>query len=381
MNSPPLILIADDNPANVEIFQMRLEANGYAIITAVDGEDALQKVRDRLPDLILLDVMMPKKDGLAVCREIKSDASLPFMPVIMVTAKAESKDVVAGLESGGDEYLTKPVDHAALVSRVKSMLRIKELHDTVLQQSAQLKFQLETATTIQSLFWPKMPVLGNGCHAWGVTIPAAYVGGDFYDVIALSDGSLLVYVADVSDKGVPAALIMAAVSTRIRSESQQPHELDELVGIINASTCRLMSEEGFFITIVVGRYWPGSGRMQVLTAGHLPPLRIGANAFRHVDVSPGIALGITPDARYEKSEILIGPGESVLFYSDGILEARNGSSELLGAARMAGMIAQAKGPPWGPGLLEAVRLWLAGSPAEDDLTMLEIWRESSEAGS
>jgi serine phosphatase RsbU (regulator of sigma subunit) len=380
MKSPPLILIADDNPANVEIFQMRLEANGYATITAVDGEDALRKVRDRLPDMVLLDVMMPKKDGLAVCREIKSDPSLPFMPVIMVTAKAESKDVVAGLESGGDEYLTKPVDHAALVSRVKSMLRIKDLHDTVLQQSARLKFQLETATKVQSLFWPKMPVLKGGSRVWAVSVPAAYVGGDFYDVIALPDGSLLVYVADVSDKGVPAALIMAALSTRIRSEAQQQHEIDELVGIINASTCRLISEEGFFITIVVGRYWPGSGRIQVLTAGHLPPLWTGDSGSRKLNVAGGIALGVSPEARYEKSEIIIGPGESVLFYTDGILEARNVKGELLGAERLVGLLAEVKGPPWGPGLLEAVRLWQADSPAEDDLTMLEIWRESSEAG-
>jgi len=303
------------------------------------------------------------------------------MPVIMVTAKAESKDVVAGLESGGDEYLTKPVDHAALVSRVKSMLRIKDLHDTVLEQSARLKFQLETATKVQSLFWPKLPVLKGGSRVWAVSVPAAYVGGDFYDVIALPDGSLLVYVADVSDKGVPAALIMAALSTRIRSEAQQQHEIGELVGSINASTCRLISEEGFFITIVVGRYWPGSGRIQVLTAGHPPPLWTGDSGSRKLNVAGGIALGVSPEARYEKSELIIGPGESVLFYSDGILEARNVKGELLGAERLVGLLAEVKGPPWGPELLEAVRLWQADSPAEDDLTMLEIWRECSEAGS
>ena len=80
--------------------------------------------------------MMPKMDGIEVCRHIRADPSLPFIPIIMVTAKTGSKDIVAGLEAGGDEYLTKPVDHAALVPRVKSMLRIKELHDTVREQAA-----------------------------------------------------------------------------------------------------------------------------------------------------------------------------------------------------------------------------------------------------
>ena len=82
--------------------------------------------------------MMPKIDGIEVCRQLKSDPDLPFMPIILVTAKADSKDVVAGLEAGADEYLTKPVDQAALVARVKSMLRVKELTDQVTAQAADL---------------------------------------------------------------------------------------------------------------------------------------------------------------------------------------------------------------------------------------------------
>ncbi len=138
MRTPPRILIVDDMPANLHVLQLRLAAHGYEILTASDGEEALATARKAQPDLILLDVMMPKLDGLEVCRRLKSDSSLPFMPIIMVTAKADSQDIVAGLEAGGDEYLTKPVDQAALVARVKSMLRIKQLHDTVQGLAAQL---------------------------------------------------------------------------------------------------------------------------------------------------------------------------------------------------------------------------------------------------
>ena len=131
MRTPPRILIVDDTPANVHILQARLAAHGYDIVTASDGEEALAAVPAAQPDLILLDVMMPKLDGFEVCRRLRADASIPFIPIIMVTAKADPKDIVAGLEAGGDEYLTKPVDQPALVARVKSMLRIKQLHDTV----------------------------------------------------------------------------------------------------------------------------------------------------------------------------------------------------------------------------------------------------------
>ena len=141
MRQPPLILIADDNEANREILERLLAARGYDIVMAGDGEEALVSARAKLPDLVLLDVMMPKMDGLEVCRQLKADKSLPFMPIILVTARSDSKDVVCGLEAGGDEYVTKPIDQAALVARVRSVLRVKELHDTVHEQSRQLARQ------------------------------------------------------------------------------------------------------------------------------------------------------------------------------------------------------------------------------------------------
>ena len=143
MRAPPLILIADDNEANREILTRLLEARGYDIDVACDGEQALASARAKLPDLLLLDVMMPKMDGLEVCQRLKADKTLPFMPIILVTARADTKDIVRGLEAGGDEYVTKPIDQAALVARVRSVLRVKELHDTVHEQSRQLAKQAD----------------------------------------------------------------------------------------------------------------------------------------------------------------------------------------------------------------------------------------------
>ena len=139
MRTPPRILIVDDNATNVKVLQTRLGSEGYEVITAADGEEGSAAARQLTPDLILLDVMMPKLDGFEVCRRLRADAAFPFTPIIMVTAMADSKDVVAGLEAGGDEYLTKPVDHAALAARVRSMLRIKRLHDTVETLAAEVK--------------------------------------------------------------------------------------------------------------------------------------------------------------------------------------------------------------------------------------------------
>jgi class 3 adenylate cyclase len=138
VRSPARILVVDDNPNNLKILKTRLGAEGYEIVTAVDGEQALAAVAAEPPDLILLDIMMPKVDGLEVCRRVKHDPSLPFTPIIIVTAMTNVRDVVTGLDTGADEYLTKPVDHQALVARVRSMLRIKTLQDTVRAQAEEM---------------------------------------------------------------------------------------------------------------------------------------------------------------------------------------------------------------------------------------------------
>jgi adenylate cyclase len=138
VHDPPRVLIVDDNENNRAILAARLGAQGYSTEEACDGAEALEVARSDAPDLILLDVTMPRMDGLEACRRLRSDPSVGFVPIILVTARADSKDVVAGLEAGADEYLTKPVDQQALVARVRSMLRVKELHDRTKQQAAEL---------------------------------------------------------------------------------------------------------------------------------------------------------------------------------------------------------------------------------------------------
>jgi adenylate cyclase len=139
MHSPPRILIVDDNETNRDILVTRLGAHGYDLKQAADGEEAIAAAKEYLPDLILLDVMMPKLDGIEACKRIKGDPAMPFTPIILCTAKSDSKDVVTGLEAGADEYLTKPIDQMALVARVKAALRLKQLHDQIAEMNKSLE--------------------------------------------------------------------------------------------------------------------------------------------------------------------------------------------------------------------------------------------------
>lgn len=138
MREPPLILLADDDPDQRDILVWRLKSQGYATAVAADGAQALATARADRPDLVLLDAMMPGIDGFEVCRRLKADPSLPFMPIVLVTGRAAVSDVVAGLEAGADDYLAKPVEHAALIARVRSILRTKALHDRVQEQATEL---------------------------------------------------------------------------------------------------------------------------------------------------------------------------------------------------------------------------------------------------
>jgi two-component system, cell cycle response regulator len=133
------ILVVDDVPDNVEILDARLSSRGYEVVTATNGEEALARVREAPPQLILLDVMMPGMDGHEVARRIKADPEIPFIPIILVTALTEAEDVVQGLESGADDHISKPYNFRELEARVRAMLRIKRLQDEIDRKNRELE--------------------------------------------------------------------------------------------------------------------------------------------------------------------------------------------------------------------------------------------------
>jgi adenylate cyclase len=122
MSQKATVLIVDDEPYNVDVLQQELEDLGYQIITAVNGQEALDKIHSEEPDLVLLDLMMPVLDGFAVLAEIKADTFLRTTPVIIVSAANDSKSVVKGIKQGADDYITKPIDADHLRNKLKEYL-------------------------------------------------------------------------------------------------------------------------------------------------------------------------------------------------------------------------------------------------------------------
>lgn len=266
-----------------------------------------------------------------------------------------------------DEELLESFGHLAGVALVRSELMIQRLN--------QQKFetQLEAAARIQKQFNPRQPELEGGNLIWGSSVPAQFVGGDLYDFIPNSDGSWYIYVADVSGKGLPAALIMSALWTRIRAEALNEREPGAMLKAVNAGAYEFMNGE-VFATMALLRYVPETGKCEYAMAGHPPPLLISEGKADPIEKTFGLPVGILDDGEFETSEITLEKGQSLIIVSDGVDEARNADGEFFGEERMEDVLRRSGVPQAGENLLKAVADWRRDTPPNDDTTVVEIFR-------
>lgn len=269
-----------------------------------------------------------------------------------------------------DQEILLAYSYLASVAIIRSRL----IENRLAQQ--RLETQLTTAAKIQTLFWPEIPELGYGSNVWAISKPATFVGGDLYDFIPLGDGSWVFYVADVSDKGLPAAMIMVALWSRIKSEVLLHKELELLLTSLNNSMYDLLKEEGFFATIILGQYWPETGKLSLVRGGHLFPLLIRKGMVVEINNLKGAALGIAKNVSHSKSEIILLPGDSMIFLSDGVTEAENLYKDQFGIHRVIKCLKIECHLPRSYALFQDVTRWQENTEPYDDLTILEIWREN-----
>lgn len=253
-------------------------------------------------------------------------------------------------------------------------LRAVEEGERQRREREKLQVQLSAAARIQEGFLPPAPILDRGRGAFAACSPAAFVGGDLYDAMVEPDGSLLFLVADVSGKGLPAALVMTAVWSKFRSHGLPGRDLADVCRAVNAELYGVLATEGNFVTFALARLAPDGASLAWVNGGHIPPLLAAADgAARLLDTPRGLPLGVIEDADYVAGTTTLAPGESFILVSDGVTEAEAPDKELFGTERtLAGLRGAV---PRGPALLEAVAAWRAGSPPNDDTTLFEVWRD------
>jgi phosphoserine phosphatase RsbU/P len=329
IEQPSRILIVDDLEINRDLLARRVQRLGHLTGFADNGRAALEKLRESVWDLVLLDITMPVMDGYEALSKIKADPLLAHIPVVMVSAIDEIDSVVRCIELGADDYLTKPFNPVILRARIESSLAKKHLADQKQLTLQALAREMEIGQQIQRGFLPEqLPKIPD----WDLATmfkPARHVGGDFYDALTLSDGRLVIIVADVCDKGVGAALYMALFRSLLRSMLLQGQSgesaaalLQRAVGFTNNYIANEHSRDNMFATLFIGIVDLSSGRLDYINAGHEAPILGRANKKDFEVCEPqGLAVGMMPDIHHEVRSVVILQGDTLLIFTDGVTEA------------------------------------------------------------
>jgi serine phosphatase RsbU (regulator of sigma subunit) len=359
------VLIVDDTPANIKVLMETLKGD-YRIVAAVNGERALQlAASEPTPDIILLDVMMPEMDGYEVCAKLKADSKIRDIPIIFVTAMSDTQDETKGFELGAVDYITKPISPPVVLARVKNHLELKQAREILKNQNLILEHRVEERTRevlelqksefdlrvaqekleneLNIAAQIQKSILPSSFSAYpdrkefelnAFMKPARYIGGDFYDFFFIDDNTLALVIADVSDKGVPAALFMMVSRTLIRSLAFDNRSPSAMLEKANNLICH-NNDSGMFVTVFLALYDVFSGKLTATNSGHSASLIINHDGTsREWATTHGPALGFMEDLPYKEETMDLKVGQTLFLYTDGVTEAMSPGTELFGLDRL-----------------------------------------------
>ncbi len=377
------ILVVDDEPDLEPLILQRMRRNiragRYAFVFAHNGVEALELLRsDGDIDMVVSDINMPQMDGLTLLEQIpKVD---PNIRSVIVSAYGDMRNIRTAMNRGAFDFVTKPLDFEDLQITIERTLTHMAEWKEALQSRDKLvalQNELDVASKIQQGILPTSFPEGEGFEVYGNMAPARNVGGDFFDVVILENGRLGLAVADVSDKGVPAALFMMSSRTLLKGAAIGRGAPGEVLSEVND----LLTEDNeafMFVTVVYAVFDPDSGLVTYANGGHNNPLLVHADgSSEELPMTGGIALGVMPDLEYKESDTTLTQGDSLILYTDGVSEAMNSEGEEFGVDRLREIFT--KNPPTSArgtneAILQAVSDFAGDTPQSDDVTCLVLQR-------
>jgi phosphoserine phosphatase RsbU/P len=365
------ILVVEDEPGIAFGIESDLLAEGYEVTIARDGNEAVRHAQADTFDLILLDVMLPHKDGFEVCRELRQTGL--NTPILMLTAKTAEFDKVMGLDLGADDYVTKPFSPRELRARIRAALRHQPAATSV---GPDLQWQLSVASGVQRRLFPQFrPPISTLDYA-GLCRPALGMSGDYYDFIDLAPGKLGLLVVDVSGKGIPASLLMATVHGAMRTHAPQfGDRCGELLARLNTLLYEA-TDANMYATMFYAVYDEASRLLTYSNAGHEPPVLLrgtntGTECLR-LDSST-TPVGLLNTLPVLETSVQLAPGDWLIMFTDGVTEALNESGEEFGAGRLMTAAASGLTKPAQEMCEAIVAEWKQHSqhvPQADDVTLI-----------
>ncbi len=368
------VLLVDDAKANLDILVEGLKAD-HKLSLALNGEMALQIAAKMPPDLVLLDIMMPGLDGYEVCKRLRAMPETAEVPIMFLSSLEEVQNKTRGFEAGANDYLTKPFDMLEVKARVRSLLKAKAYSDAVKEQIAS---ELRVAREIQMGMLPHD--FAPFEQAYGVSFgailePAREVGGDLYGVCAAGPERLVVFLGDVSGKGIPASMFMVRAISLARLLARDIAEPERILARLNDELA-VDNPSGMFVTFLCAVFEPKSGRLVIANGGHCRPVLMPAGGGpRWAVKNLGTALGFEPGLEFERTELTLNAGDTLILYSDGVSEAFNPQDECYGDARLladAGGLAGQPPEVLTAGLLKKVHAHAGTAPQSDDIAILTL---------
>lgn len=334
------ILIINDNESIREIIQFYLEMKDYEVFQAENGNEGLKKSNEVLPNLILLDVMMPDMNGYEVCRLLKQNPKTQEIPVLFLSSLSNSSDKIEGLASGGVDFINNTTDQTEILARIETHLKIQELtkelqasnKELTLKQKA-LNEDLQAAGIIQKSLLPtKIPSIPNLQLDW-FCHPCALVGGDICNITPINPEQLNLYILDVSGHGVPSAMITVSITQYLEQRELIHSSFSPKQVLMSLNKEYPFEKFNMFSTIFYMTVNPQNGKLIYSNAGHPAAVFLNRHGkFKLLDVT-GPLIGIEQDANYEELTENLQEGDKVILYTDGIIEFRNAQGEFYGSDR------------------------------------------------
>ena len=368
------ILLVDDNPTNLQVLFQTLEGVGCKLLIAKNGNGALAIAGKALPDLILLDIMMPDIDGYEVCQRLKADPATADIPVIFLSALGETEDKVKGLHLGAVDYITKPFQPDEVIARVNTHLTIHRLKREVENQKDQIEHELEVVSEVQRKLLPKKLPGISGFKLAAHYETSRYAGGDYYDIIEIPKNCWGFLIADAEGHSAPAAVLMAMTCALFRAYPGSADDPAAVLNYLNQHLCKVADPS--FMTALFAVYDSDQKTMRIARAGHPLPMIYQSSEKKAFELNcPGVyPLGIEPyEIEIPVTETKLMAGDRFLVYTDGLSERFNAAGETYGEERLLKPLAtdQATAPQdVVAAIMGDVRQFAGDLPADDDQALL-----------
>ena len=382
MATLPVRLLVVDDEEDLELlirqkFRRRIRKGEFDFVFAHNGQEALEKLAEN-PDihLVLSDINMPVMDGLALLSNL-GDTN-PDVQAVIVSAYGDMENIRTAMNRGAFDFVTKPINFDDLeitIEKTLNHIRALETAQEARDRLVVLKRELDVAQQVQMSALPKEVPSSETHDVQALMIPAREVGGDFYDFFPLSDELIGLVIADVSGKGIPAALFTLMTRTLLKGTARDSPSPAECLGRVN----ELLVEDNetmIFITLFYGVFDLRNGLFRYSNGGHNPPRLIRSDSrIEELPATQNLVLGVAPGHEYHNGEVRLAPGDTLFLYTDGITEAQNVNDEEFGEERLDAKLA-------GLGQLAAreivttvvaeVRAFAGDAPQSDDITCIAM---------